>query len=113
MKLGVRFLDVPAFLQRTPGGTDAKPKIPQSARKFRDERPELFLGLFAAEKKQQVQVRVRKEHLAAVAAQSQQRQTLRWLAAHPQQFAENFFDRPVRQLTQLPQRLAGAGSALK
>ena len=76
-------------------------------------RGETLLRIFGAEKKKQVQVRIREKHLAPVAAECEQSQPLWRSAANPQQFAEDFLDRRVRQLTQLPQRLAGAGSALK
>src|SRR5579859_7238627 len=113
MKLGVGFLDVAAFLQRAARGADAKPEVPESARKFRDERAELLLGFFVAEEKEQVQVRIREKHFTAVAAEGQQGHALPGTATHTQQFPENFFDRAVGQLTQLPKRLAGAGSVLK
>src|SRR5579863_4029783 len=101
-----------ALIQSAPSRAHAKAQVPERARKFGDQRPEILLGFFVSEKKQQVQVRVREQHLPPVTSQRQQAQSLSGNVAHLQQSSKHFLDRVVRQLTQLPQRLAGARAVL-
>src|SRR5713226_8310397 len=72
VKLDVVFLDAPAFLDRAARGADPEPQVPERARKLSDQRLELFFGGLVLEEEQDVEIGVREQHPAAVAAERQQ-----------------------------------------
>jgi hypothetical protein len=113
MEFGVVLFNAPAFFEGTSGGAHPESQIPQGTGKFRNQRPRFFLAFFAAEQKQEIQVRVGEEHFAAVTAECEQGQSLRPGLPYALQFAEDLADGFVGQFTQLPQRFLRACAAFK
>src|SRR6202012_3068653 len=72
MKLNIVFLDPLAFLESAASGTNAKPHVPERAGKIRNQRTESLLGLFGAEQKQNVEVRVGEKKPASIPTQRHQ-----------------------------------------
>src|SRR5260221_2213055 len=99
MKFRVILLDTLAFLHRAPGGAHAKTQVPQRAREVRDQRPELFLSLVAGKKEKDIEVGIRKQEFATVAAERQQGQSRSRRVVYTQHFAKNLPDVVIGQLT--------------
>src|SRR5271167_885210 len=71
MEFSVVLFDTAALFHRASGRAHTETQVPQGAGEFRDQWPKFGFRLFIAEKKQEIKVRVREKHFAAVATQRQ------------------------------------------
>src|SRR5262249_20212693 len=70
-KLGVVLFNARALFDCAAGRADAKAKIPERARKLRDQRAKILLGLFAAKDEEKVKIGMGKEETPSIAAEGQ------------------------------------------
>src|SRR5271165_5658754 len=113
MEFGVVLFDPAALFHRASGRAHTETQVPQGAGEFGDQWPKFRFRLFIAEKKQEIKVRVRKKHFAAVAAQCQKAESLPGSIPHTQQLRKDFLDDIICKLTQLPQRILRACAVVK
>ena len=113
MKFSVVFFNAFAFINGAARAAHTKAQVPHGAGKFRNERTELFLGFLIFKEKQDVQIGIREQHLAAVAAQRQQRKAFIRRFVHPHHVAEGLVNGIVGELAKPVQRGLGRGACIE